>query len=447
MAIHEKHPLWLRCAHWLNVPILSLMVWSGLLIYWANAVYPGFFPQSFFTTLHLDGRLAEGMSIHFALAWIFTLNGALYLAGFFLTGHWRGVLPGRKTWGEVWPTILHDLGRRSSAPVGGKFNAAQRVAYSGAILLGILAVLSGLAIYKPVQLGFALRNLFLGYEGARLVHFLAMLGLTAFAFLHVLQVIRAGWGNFQAMVTGFELSSGAHLPSRLMRRTVFSFIALAAFVGFFTFTWSLASRAPDDDIAPAFRAVHEWNGELWGRLFRPSRSAACTTPALGEIRTNGDLGMEDPVDLAHWKLEVALEGGTPKPLKIEQIKALPRTAAQIEFRCIEGWSMPISYAGARFSDFMKSLGISETYRYVGLATPDGGYYVSVDMASMLHPETVLAYEMNGKPLSPSHGAPLRLVIPVKYGIKSLKRIGKIFFSNTRPPDYWAEQGYDWHSGL
>jgi DMSO/TMAO reductase YedYZ molybdopterin-dependent catalytic subunit len=69
------------------------------------------------------------------------------------------------------------------------------------------------------------------------------------------------------------------------------------------------------------------------------------------------------------------------------------------------------------------------------------------MESMLHPQTLLAYEMNGKPLSIAHGAPLRLIIPVKYGIKSLKRVGRITFARHRPPDYWAERGYDWFSGL
>ena len=87
------------------------------------------------------------------------------------------------------------------------------------------------------------------------------------------------------------------------------------------------------------------------------------------------------------------------------------------------------------------------YQYVALETPDRGYYVSIDMESMLHPQTLLSYEMNGAPLSIENGAPLRLIIPIKYGIKSIKRVGKIYFSDTRPPDYWAERGYDWYSGL
>jgi DMSO/TMAO reductase YedYZ molybdopterin-dependent catalytic subunit len=83
---------------------------------------------------------------------------------------------------------------------------------------------------------------------------------------------------------------------------------------------------------------------------------------------------------------------------------------------------------------------------VALETPDGGYYVGLDMASALHPQTLLCYEMNGLPLSLDHGAPLRLVTTVKYGIKSIKRIGTIAFTDARPRDFWAERGYDWYAG-
>jgi DMSO/TMAO reductase YedYZ molybdopterin-dependent catalytic subunit len=86
-------------------------------------------------------------------------------------------------------------------------------------------------------------------------------------------------------------------------------------------------------------------------------------------------------------------------------------------------------------------------QYVGLSTPDEMYYVGIDMPSAMHPQTLLCYEMNGQPLPLENGYPLRLIIPVKYGVKHLKRIGSLVFSNERPPDYWAEQGYDYYTGL
>jgi DMSO/TMAO reductase YedYZ molybdopterin-dependent catalytic subunit len=142
------------------------------------------------------------------------------------------------------------------------------------------------------------------------------------------------------------------------------------------------------------------------------------------------------------------------------IRQLPRLEMIAEFKCIEGWSVVVRWAGARFTDFMRayppqtrsgdpfSLDHPEDLPpYVRMATPDGEYYVGLDMESMLHPQTLLCYERNGAPLSQEHGAPLRLVIPVKYGVKNIKRIGTIRYSTLRPADYWAERGYDWYVGL
>ena len=118
-----------------------------------------------------------------------------------------------------------------------------------------------------------------------------------------------------------------------------------------------------------------------------------------------------------------------------------------ELKCIAGWSVIVNWAGCRLSDFAAEHNRSrDLARYVGLETPDRGYYVGLDMPSALHPQTLLCYEMNGAPLTIEHGAPLRLVTTVKYGIKSIKRIGRITFTDERPQDFWAERGYDWYAG-
>ncbi|MBA4183156.1 MAG: molybdopterin-dependent oxidoreductase [Acidobacteria bacterium] len=146
-------------------------------------------------------------------------------------------------------------------------------------------------------------------------------------------------------------------------------------------------------------------------------------------------------------------------LTLDDIKSLPRIEMTTELKCIEGWSTIVNWTGARFSDFITrfppatrngsqpDLSRADDFvRYVSMVTPDGGYYVGMDMPSILHPQTLLAYEMNGEPLTLPHGAPLRLVTPTKYGIKQIKRIGRISFTDERPSDYWAERGYDWYSG-
>jgi len=147
-------------------------------------------------------------------------------------------------------------------------------------------------------------------------------------------------------------------------------------------------------------------------------------------------------------------------LTLADIKQLPRVEMVTELKCIEGWSVIVRWAGARLADLIakyppltKSGSDPDVMRrpddlvgYVSLETPDSEYYVGIDMESALHPQTLLCYGMNGQPLSLKHGAPLRLVIPVKYGIKNIKRIGKITYTDKRPADYWAERGYDWYSG-
>jgi thiosulfate reductase cytochrome b subunit len=204
MKIIEKHSLWLRFVHWFNVPLVLLMIWSGLLIYWANSIYPGFFPDWFFELFALKYKLAEGIATHFFVAWLFIINGFVYLVALAISSHWRELVPTKSSMRLLLPTILHDLGFGEAVPQAGKFNSAQRFAYTGVILLVLLEVLSGFAIFKPVQLSW-LTDCFGGYKGARLVHFIVMITLCGFILMHLLQVIRAGWNNFRAMVAGFEV--------------------------------------------------------------------------------------------------------------------------------------------------------------------------------------------------------------------------------------------------
>lgn len=199
--------------HWINFPVLFIMIWSGMLIYWANDVYKihlgrhilfGFFPDSFYKTLNISHRLAEGMAFHFLFMWIFFVNGLVYVAYTLISGEWRFLFPGRRSFKEAWLVLLHDLHLRKTSPPQKKYNGAQKIAYTGIILMGIGSVLTGLAIYKPIQFAW-LTALFGGYGNARVMHFILTLLYCLFFLIHVLQVILAGWNNFRAMVTGFEV--------------------------------------------------------------------------------------------------------------------------------------------------------------------------------------------------------------------------------------------------
>ncbi|MBS1664866.1 MAG: molybdopterin-dependent oxidoreductase [Bacteroidetes bacterium] len=172
--------------------------------------------------------------------------------------------------------------------------------------------------------------------------------------------------------------------------------------------------------------------------------------AARRVRTNSFIGLRDPsFKLEEWRLSVLGDNGEVLSLCIDEIKALPKTEIVYDFKCVEGWDQIQHWAGVKMLDFIQHFKLEELARrnYVGLETPDGKYYVGLDRESAFHPQTILAYEMNDQPITDPHGAPLRLIIPVKYGIKNLKRIGSMRFSDTRPRDYWAEQGYDYYSGL
>ncbi len=212
-TIEKKHPLAIRWFHWLNFPILSLMIWSGLLIYWANDVYRigwgdttllKFFPNSFYEALSLKSRLADGMAVHFILMWIFFLNGFLYVTYTAISGEWRFLLPNRHSFKEAWQVLLYDLKISKIHPPERKFNGAQQIAYTSVILMGLGSVLTGLAIYKPIQFS-GLCWLLGGYGFARILHFALTVGYVLFFLVHITQVIKTGWNNFQAMVTGFEI--------------------------------------------------------------------------------------------------------------------------------------------------------------------------------------------------------------------------------------------------
>ena len=206
----KKHPLAIRWFHWVNFPILGVMIWSGMLIYWANDIYKigfgnktilKFFPQSFYQALHIPFRLAEGMNLHFVFMWFFAFNGFIYVLYLIFSGQWRYIFPDKKSFKESLIVVLHDLHLTKKKPVQKKYNAAQRIAYTAVIFMGLGSVLTGLSIYKPVQLGW-LTSLLGGYEWARIEHFTFTILFFLFFLVHIFQVIFAGWNNFQSMVTG-----------------------------------------------------------------------------------------------------------------------------------------------------------------------------------------------------------------------------------------------------
>lgn len=214
--LENKHALFTRWNHWINFPVLTVMIASGLTIYWADDVQRiGLgsvtllnmkLSDHMYDALHLSQRLAFGMAWHFAFMWLFALNGLLYVAYTLVSGDWRDLLPSRHSLRDALEVVKHDLGiRREPLPVA-KYNGAQRIAYSSIIAMGIGSLITGIAIYKPIQFAI-LVSLCGGFAAARFLHFWLTMGYVAFFLVHIAQVARAGWNNLRAMVTGYEIVS------------------------------------------------------------------------------------------------------------------------------------------------------------------------------------------------------------------------------------------------
>lgn len=245
---------------------------------------------------------------------------------------------------------------------------------------------------------------------------------------------------------------------RARSRRGFLVAGVSAAAGVAAWKW-LRAQPKIDGIEWPLRRTLETNEGIAESYFRTARlSPTFPRAAVTPERINGGLGLHPGSDFSAWRLNI--EGaGRPVSLSLDDIKALPRREMITEFRCIEGWSLVVQWAGTRLSDLMQAIPPTDREgrradlrdgkslpRYVSMETPDRGYYVALDIQSAIHPQTLLAYEMNGRPLTWQHGAPLRLAIPVKYGVKNIKRIGTIRYTDVRPADFWAEQGYDWYLG-
>jgi DMSO/TMAO reductase YedYZ molybdopterin-dependent catalytic subunit len=227
-----------------------------------------------------------------------------------------------------------------------------------------------------------------------------------------------------------------------------SFIkAAAAAVAGVSGLYAIWSSQEERGMPRALRAANTKLGAAWNRVFSNSAKLPPVSADGTPIRINGDIGMLEKIDPASYKLKISDHQSNPREVSLDEIKNMASCTESFEFKCIEGWSRPVSCKGVRFSDFMKNLNVGANSEFAGMSSIDGDYYVSWDIKSLMHPQTILCYEMNGAPLAPENGEPLRILASVKYGVKQIKQIGEISFTNEMPADYWAEQGYDDYLGL
>ena len=249
------------------------------------------------------------------------------------------------------------------------------------------------------------------------------------------------------------------------RRAFLSFGA-AGVAGYLGFRW-VQNRPADRRIPDVLRSGLDLNADVWNVLERDGASARTFGPGdVEDLRVNGEIGLEDSdgdvIEIAadeaeNWEIRlVGTDGADLDPIPLSSIKNDFQVHEMVwEHKCIEGWSSIVAWTGVRFSDVLAAHAPEQAdAAWMVLSTPtertpaaDTLYTSAIENYTMLHHQTLLAWELNGEPLSASHGAPIRIVTPLKYGIKQLKRIGTIEFTNETPTDYWTDRGYDLDAGF
>jgi thiosulfate reductase cytochrome b subunit len=189
------HPVWVRVTHWMNVVAMFVMIGSGWEIYNASPLFGFRFPPA----ITLGGWLAGALLWHFAAMWLLAVNGVVYILLGILSGRFRRKLVPIRP-GEVLADTRAALAGKLSHDDLSVYNAVQKLLYLGVILAGVVIVLSGLAIWKPVQLQ-ELTALFGGYDTARYVHFFAMAAIVGFLVVHVVMSLLVP-KSLRAMITG-----------------------------------------------------------------------------------------------------------------------------------------------------------------------------------------------------------------------------------------------------
>jgi len=204
------------------------------------------------------------------------------------------------------------------------------------------------------------------------------------------------------------------------------------------------------DLADRFlRMMSAFNDRVQQALFNPHTLAPVFSPEqiTRPPRFNAfyDISQVPVVDPTSYQLELGGQILQRKPWTLAALRTLPQESQITRLVCVEGWRVIGQWAGVRLSEFFRRIGADTTCKYVSFKCADG-YYSSIDMGSALHPQTILALDFLGAPLTPAFGAPVRLRIPTKLGFKNPKSIMQISVGNVYPGGYWEDLGYNWFSG-
>jgi len=233
----------------------------------------------------------------------------------------------------------------------------------------------------------------------------------------------------------------ASIERRLFLRRGLSLGALSLLAG--------CELTDNDNVQKVLTAMSRWNDGAQAWLFDPRRLAPefpasmITNPfPFNAYYSEDEVRL---VDSGSYKLEVGGLVREKKSWQLAELYALPQVSQITRHICVEGWSAIGKWSGPRFSDFLQRVGADTTARYVGFKCADD-YYTSIDMATALHPQTIMAFMYADQVLPPKYGFPWKLRIPTKLGFKNPKHVVAMFVTNENPGGYWEDKGYNWYSG-
>jgi DMSO/TMAO reductase YedYZ molybdopterin-dependent catalytic subunit len=244
---------------------------------------------------------------------------------------------------------------------------------------------------------------------------------------------------------GVTKADVVNLERRLFLRHGLSFGALTMLTGCDVVT----NTGPVDAF---LRAIGRFNDGVQAALFNPRKLAPTYSESLvpAEFRFNAQYGIDriPNINPSTWRLQPSGLVSNKRPWTLEQLQAMPQREDVTRHVCVEGWSMIGKWGGVPLRAFLEKVGADLNARYVSFHCDDPiSYSTSIDMASALHPQTILCLTYAGKPITPPFGAPMRVKIPTKLGFKQPKFVTEIRVTNEYPAGYWENYGYNWFAGL
>jgi len=205
-----------------------------------------------------------------------------------------------------------------------------------------------------------------------------------------------------------------------------------------------------DEVQAVLNGMSRWNDRIQAMLFNPNRLMPTYSEeeAVKDFRYNAyyDEDNVPKLDGASYRLILSGLVENRKPWSLPDLYALPQTSQITRLVCVEGWSVIGKWSGVPFRTFLERIGADLTAKYVGFECADG-YYSSIDMASAVHPQTLLTFKISDEILAPKYGYPLKLRIPTKLGFKNPKWITAMYVTNRYPGGFWEDRGYNWFAGV